>query len=235
MVSVTKVNNVRPYSHVNRILLLRSSNLSKSPSTPRHLLILPGLFKYPPFNQPMIQRPWLLALQQRLSQYLLERSQFVTVPLPVRRGSLRAPQPTKVQELQPPAISELVSEFTKLDLDPPTSLPNPRDPSRSSSEPPTRTGWFSKSVTSSPAVIQRPLPDQLVSPSPTPSLRVFEAPSNSSSVGGEPATSTVYNTGSRYITSIPLLGRLDAEARMVIVEDLGTSCALSSFILLISI
>ena len=177
---MTKVNNVRPYSHVNRILLLRSSNLSKSPSTPRHLLILPGLFKYPPFNQPMIQRPWLLALQQRLSQYLLERSQFVTVPLPVRRGSLRAPpQPTKVQELQPPAISELVSEFTKLDLDPPTSLPNPRDPSRSSSEPPTRTGWFSKSVTSSPALIQRPLPDQLVSPSPLPpcvSLRLPRIP-----------------------------------------------------------
>ena len=87
LVSVTKVDDVHPYSNVNRILLLRSSNLSRSPSTPRHLLILHGLFKHAPFNQPMIQRPWLLALQLRLSQYLLERSQFVTVPvpLPVRR------------------------------------------------------------------------------------------------------------------------------------------------------
>ena len=33
----------------------------------------------------MVQRLWHLALQQRLSQYLLERSQILTVPLPVCR------------------------------------------------------------------------------------------------------------------------------------------------------
>ena len=33
----------------------------------------------------MIQHPWLLALQQRLSQYPFELSQVLTVPLPVRR------------------------------------------------------------------------------------------------------------------------------------------------------
>ena len=85
LVSVTKVDNVHPYSNVNRILLLRNSNLSRSPSTPRHLLILPGLLKHAPFNQPIRQGPWLLALQQRLSQYPFERPQVLTVPLPVRQ------------------------------------------------------------------------------------------------------------------------------------------------------
>ena len=33
----------------------------------------------------MMQRPWLLALQQRLSQHPFERSRIFTVPLPVRR------------------------------------------------------------------------------------------------------------------------------------------------------
>ena len=44
----------------------------------------------------------------------------------------RPPQLTKVQEPQPPTISELVSEPTKLDLDPPTTLPTPWVASRSS-------------------------------------------------------------------------------------------------------
>ena len=67
LVSVTKVDNVHAYSNVNRILLLPNSNLLRSPSTPRRLLILPGLPKDAPFNQPIIRHPWLLALQQRLS------------------------------------------------------------------------------------------------------------------------------------------------------------------------
>ena len=44
LVSVTKADNVHPYSDVNRILFLPSSNISRPASTPRHLLILAGLF-----------------------------------------------------------------------------------------------------------------------------------------------------------------------------------------------
>ena len=51
---------------------------------------------------------------------------------PLRRTP---PPPTKVQGPQAPNISEVVSESTKLDLDAPTALPTPRNPSRSSSEP----------------------------------------------------------------------------------------------------
>ena len=84
-VSATKTDNVHLYSNVNGILLPPSSNLSRSPSTPRRLLICSGLPKHHPFNQPMMQRPWLLALQQRLSQHPFEQSQILTVPLPARR------------------------------------------------------------------------------------------------------------------------------------------------------
>ena len=84
-VSATKIDNVHPYSNVDRILLLCSSRFSRSPSTLLRLLILSGLPKHHPFNQPMMQRPLLLALQQRLSQYLLNRSQILPVPLLVRR------------------------------------------------------------------------------------------------------------------------------------------------------
>ena len=115
-----------------------------------------------------------------------------------------------------------VSESTKLDLDSPTTLRTPRDPSRSSSESPTRTGWSSKSVTSSPAPVQRSLLDQPVPLSPASSLRVVEAPSTSSSAGHGPATSTVNNTSSVYTPNIPLLGRSNMMA-LVVVEDLGTS------------
>ena len=142
-------------------------------------------------------------------------------------GSLRRapPQPTKVQEPQPPAISELVSESTKLNLDPPTTLPAPRGSSPSNSKPPTRTRWFGKSVTSSPIPVQEPLLDRHIPPSPTPS-GIIEVPSTSSSAaaGCVPATSTVNNAASRYMINIPLLGRSNVKAQeMVVVEDLGTS------------
>ena len=84
-VSATKTDNVHLYSNVNRILLPPSSNLSRSPSIPQRLLILSGLPKHYPFNQPILQRPWLLALQQRLSQHPFERSKILTVALLVRR------------------------------------------------------------------------------------------------------------------------------------------------------
>ena len=147
---------------------------------------------------------------------------------PLRRAP---PQPAKVSEPQPPTVSELVSESTKLDLDPPTTLPAPRDPALSKSKPPTRTGWFSTSVTSSPTPVQQPLPDQLIPSSPTLPLRVIEAPSTSSSAGPVPATITVNNAASRYMLNIPLLGRSNVKAQeVVVVEDLGTSlCSVSIY------
>ena len=145
---------------------------------------------------------------------------------PARRRRLRQLrrahlQPTKVQEPPPPAISELVSESTQLVLDPPTPFPTPWDPSRLSPKPPTRTGWFSKSGALSSGPIHRPLPDQLIPPSPAPSLHVVEAPSTSSFAGRGPGTSTAYNRG--YIPSIPLLGRSNVKAQVVIDEELGMS------------
>jgi len=135
-------------------------------------------------------------------------------------GSLQyaPPQPAKVQEPQPSTVSESVSESTRLDLDPPTTLPAPRVPALSSSNPPTRTGWFDKSVPPSPTPARQPPPA-----SPTPSLRVIEAPSTSSSVEPVPAAITVNTTASRYMLSIPLLGRSKIKAQeVVVVEDLGT-------------
>ena len=148
-------------------------------------------------------------------------------------GSLlrTTPQPAKVLEPQPPNISELVSESTKPDPDPPTTPPVPQVPSPASSKPPTRTGWFSKSVTSSPTPVQQPLPDQLIPPSPTSSLRVIEAPSTSSSAEPVPATITVNNAASRYMLNIPLLGRSKVKVQeVVVVEDLGTRfCSVSIY------
>ena len=84
------------------------------------------------FNQPLIQHSWLLALQQRLSPYLLKRLQALTVPFRFAGSwsdslSLYGvhPQPIKALEPHPPAISVLVAESTNLDLDPPTTLPAP--------------------------------------------------------------------------------------------------------------
>ena len=80
LVNVTEADNIHPYSSVKGIILSPRSNLSRSPSASRHLLILTGLLKHHPFNQPMIERPWLLALQQCLSQYLVSGHKFRQCP-----------------------------------------------------------------------------------------------------------------------------------------------------------
>lgn len=135
-------------------------------------------------------------------------------------GSLRRvpSQPAKLQETQPYTMSAVVQEPTHMDLDPPTALPV-RVPS---SIPPTRTGWFSKSFTPSPAPIQQPLPGRSIPPSPTPSLRVIEPPTPSSAEPA-PATVTVNTAAMRHMLNIPLLGRPKMKAQeLVVAEGLGT-------------
>ena len=146
-VSATKTDDVHLYSNVNKILLPLSSNLSGSPSTPRCLLIRSRLPKHHSFNQPNDTTP--VASGPPASPIptpfrAVTNSGSTPSSSPARRrwiGPLRRPPPqlTKVQEPQPPTISELVSEPTKLDLDPPTTLPTPWVPSRSSPWPPTQT------------------------------------------------------------------------------------------------
>ena len=88
----------------------------------------------------------------------------------------RAPsQPAELHEPRPSAISEGVSEPTDMYLGHPTTLPA-RVPS---SKPPILSGGFTKSFSSSPAPIQQPLPDRSIPPSPTPPMRVIEAPPTS--------------------------------------------------------
>ena len=138
-------------------------------------------------------------------------------------GSLRhaPPQPAKVQEPRPSTVSDVVSKPTHMDLDPPNPLPAARDSAPSSSVPPTRTGWFSKSVTSSPSPVQQSLPDEPIPPSSAPSLHVVEAPATSSSAEPVPAAITVNAAAARYTLSIPLLGRPKMKAQeVVVVEDL---------------
>ena len=145
-------------------------------------------------------------------------------------GTLRrAPQPAKEQDPQPPTTTEVVSESIHLDLDLPPTLPAPQEP-LSSSKPPTRTGWFSKSVTSTPTPVQQPLPDQPTPPSPIPSLRIIEAPPTSSSVEPAAAALIVDTAAARYRFNIPLLGRPKLKAQeVVVVEDLGTPPRLQNF------
>jgi hypothetical protein len=130
-------------------------------------------------------------------------------------GSLRrAPsQPAKVQEPQPSTMSEVTSEPTHIDLDPPTALPAQVP----SSKPPTRTGWFSKSLSSSPAPVQQSLPDRSIPSSPAPSLRVIEAPAISSSAVPVPTAVTVNTAAARYMLNIPLLGRSKMKAQELVV------------------
>ena len=133
-------------------------------------------------------------------------------------GSLRRgpPQPAKIHEPQPPTISEGVSEPTHMDLDRPTTLPTP------SIKAPTLTGWLTKPFSSSPAPIQQPLSDRSIPPSPTPSLRVIEAPPALSSAIPVPATVTVNTAAARNILNIPLLGRSKMKAQeVVVIEGLG--------------
>jgi hypothetical protein len=148
-------------------------------------------------------------------------------------GSLRRanPQPAKAQEPQPSGILEGVSESTRMDLDPPTALPLARDPSPARSKPPSRTGWFSKSVTSSPTPIQQSPPDVPTPSPPTPSLRVIEATTTSSSAEHVPAEITVNTAAGRYVFNIPLLGRSKMKAQGVVdLEDLGTPlCSVSIY------
>ena len=135
-------------------------------------------------------------------------------------GSLRRgpPQSAKTHEPQPSTISEGVSEPIHMDLDNPTTLPA-RVPS---SKPPTLTGWFTKSFSSSPAPIQQPLSDRSIPPSPTPSLRVIEAPPTSSSAIPVPAAVTVNTAATPNMLNIPLLGRSKMKAQeVVITEGLG--------------
>ncbi len=86
-----------------------------------------------------------------------------------------------------------------MDLDHPTTLPA-RVPS---SKPPILSGRFTKSFSSSPAPIQQPLPDQSIPPSPTPSMRVIEAPPTSFSAVPVPAAVTVNTVATRHMHSIP--------------------------------
>ena len=86
-------------------------------------------------------------------------------------------QPAEVHEPRPSAISEGVLGPTHMALDHPITLPA-RVPS---SKPPTLPGWFPKSFSSSLALLQQPLLDRSIPPSPTPSLRVIEVPPTSSS------------------------------------------------------
>ena len=135
-------------------------------------------------------------------------------------GSLRRgpPQPAKIHEPQPSTISEGVSESTHMVLDHPSTLPAQVP----SSKPPTLTGWFAKSFSSSPAPIQQQLSDQSIPPSPTPSLRVIEAPPTLSSAIPLPAAVTVNTAAARNMLNISLLGRSKMKAQEVVVaEDLG--------------
>ncbi len=133
-------------------------------------------------------------------------------------------QPAKVHEPQaheprPSAISDGVLEPAHMDLDHPTTLPV-RVPS---SKPPTLTGWFTKSFSSSPAPIQQPLSDRSIPPSPTPSLRVVEAPPTSSSAVPVPTAVIVNASAARNMLNIPFLGRSKMKAQEVVVaEGLGT-------------
>ena len=136
-------------------------------------------------------------------------------------GSLRRvpSQPAKLQEPQPSTMSAVAQEPTHMDLDPPATLPA-RVPS---SNPPTRTGWFSKSSSSSPAPIQQPLPDRSIPPSPIPSLRVIEPAPTPSSAETAPATVTVNTAAARHMLNIPFLGRPKMKAQeLVVAEGLGT-------------
>ena len=136
-------------------------------------------------------------------------------------GSLqRAPsQAAKVHEPRSSDISDGVSEPAHMDLDHPSTLPA-RVPS---SKPPTLTGWFTKSFSSSPAPIQQPLSDRSIPPSPAPSLRVIEAPPISPSAVPVPAAVIVNTSTARNMLNIPFLGRSKMKAQEVVVaEGLGT-------------
>jgi hypothetical protein len=136
-------------------------------------------------------------------------------------GSLRRvpSQPVKLQEPQPSTMSAVVSEPTHMDLDPPTTLPA-RVPS---SKPQTRTGWFGKSSSSSPAPNQLPLSDRSIPPSPTPSLRVIEPPPTLSAAAPASVAATVNTGAARHMLNTPLLGRPMMEVQDVVVDEgLGT-------------